>query len=38
MDVRPSFDTYIGSDGVTLDSRHVALLRAIDREGSLNNA
>jgi len=38
MDVRPSFDTYIGSDGVTLDSRDVALLRAIDREGSLNNA
>ncbi|MGQ4555162.1 TOBE domain-containing protein [Halobellus sp. GM3] len=38
MDVRPSFDTYIGSDGVTLDARDVALLRAIDREGSLNNA
>jgi molybdate transport system regulatory protein len=38
MDVSPSFDTYIGRDGVTLDSRDVALLRAIDREGSLNNA
>jgi len=38
MDVHPSFDTYIGRDGVTLNARDVALLRAIDREGSLNTA
>jgi len=38
MDVRPSFDAYIRADGVTLDARDVALLRAIDREGSLNHA
>lgn len=38
MDVRPSFDAYIRSDGITLDARDVALLRAIDEEGSLNNA
>ncbi len=34
----PSFDAYIRSDGVTLDAEDVDLLRAIDREGSLNNA
>lgn len=34
----PSFDAYIRSDGVTLDAGDVDLLRAIDREGSLNNA
>ncbi|WP_435184335.1 TOBE domain-containing protein [Halobellus sp. EA9] len=38
MDVRPSFDAYIRNDGVTLDARDAALLRAIDREGSLNHA
>lgn len=38
MDVRPSFDAYIRSGGVTLDARDAALLRAIDREGSLNHA
>ncbi|WP_049987897.1 TOBE domain-containing protein [Halobellus rufus] len=38
METHPSFDAYIGSDGVTLDARDVALLRAIDREGSLNTA
>ncbi|WP_311171710.1 TOBE domain-containing protein [Halobellus ordinarius] len=38
MDVRPSFDAYIRTDGVTLDDRDAALLRAIDREGSLNHA
>ena len=35
---RPSFDAYIRSDGVTLDANDADLLRAIDREGSLNNA
>lgn len=38
MDTSSSFDAYISSDGVTLDARDVALLRAIDREGSLNTA
>ncbi|WP_336025412.1 TOBE domain-containing protein [Halobellus salinisoli] len=38
MDTRPAFDAYISSDGVTLDDRDVVLLRAIDREGSLNTA
>jgi molybdate transport system regulatory protein len=38
MDLRPSFDAYIRTDGVTLDDRDAALLRAIDREGSLNHA
>lgn len=35
---RPSFDAYIRSDGVTLDAGDVNLLRAVDREGSLNSA
>ncbi|MFC6872793.1 TOBE domain-containing protein [Halobellus marinus] len=38
MDLRPSFDAYIRTDGVTLDDRDAALLRAIEREGSLNHA
>ncbi|WP_353635262.1 TOBE domain-containing protein [Halobacterium sp. NMX12-1] len=38
MDARPEFDAYVGSDGVTLDTRDVALLRAIDDEGSLSSA
>ena len=38
MDTSSSFEAYISSDGVTLDARDVALLRAIDREGSLNTA
>jgi len=38
METSSSFDAYISSDGVTLDARDVALLRAIDREGSLNTA
>ncbi|WP_433634035.1 TOBE domain-containing protein [Halomicrococcus sp. NG-SE-24] len=38
MDVQTKFDTYIGSDGVALDARDVALLQAIDSNGSLNAA
>ncbi|WP_144902836.1 TOBE domain-containing protein [Halobellus captivus] len=38
MDVRPAFDAYISSDGVTFEARDGALLRAIDGEGSLNTA
>ncbi|MCD2202145.1 TOBE domain-containing protein [Halobacterium sp. KA-6] len=38
MDTHPEFDAYVGSDGVTLDTRDVALLRAIDDEGSLSSA
>ncbi|MBB6645433.1 TOBE domain-containing protein [Halobellus ruber] len=36
--VRPQFDAYIGTDGVTLDASDVDLLRAIDRTGSLSTA
>jgi molybdate transport system regulatory protein len=35
---RPSFDAYIRSDDVTFGVDDVELLRAIDQEGSLNNA
>jgi molybdate transport system regulatory protein len=35
---RAQFDAYIGTDGVTLDASDVDLLRAVDREGSLNAA
>ena len=38
MDTHPEFDAYVGSDGVALDTRDVALLRAIDVEGSLSSA
>ncbi len=38
MDTHPEFDAYVGSDGVALDTRDVALLRAIDDEGSLSSA
>jgi len=38
MDANPEFDAYVGADGVTLDTRDVALLRAIDSEGSLSRA
>ncbi len=38
MDARPEFDAYVGSDGVTVDTRDVELLRAIDSEGSLSSA
>ncbi|MGB9963742.1 TOBE domain-containing protein [Halobacterium hubeiense] len=38
MDTSPEFDAYVGSDGVALDARDVALLRAIDDEGSLSSA
>lgn len=38
METTTSFDTYIRSDRVTLDAQDVELLRAIDREGSLNTA
>ncbi|MDG5777907.1 TOBE domain-containing protein [Haloarculaceae archaeon H-GB2-1] len=38
MDRTADFDAYIGSNGVALDARDVALLRAIESEGSLNAA
>jgi molybdate transport system regulatory protein len=38
METNPEFDAYVGSDGVTLDARDVALLRAIESQGSLNAA
>lgn len=38
MDVHPEYDVYVESKGVALARRDVALLRAIDAEGSLNAA
>ena len=38
MDTQSTFDAYLSAGDVTLGARDVELLRAIDREGSLNNA